>query len=196
MEGVVMPRSPFLQRRRLAFAVLVLAGVASAAIAVQSAFASGPQPSDMTQAVAGGQIVAVKMIGQGDANADGVVMSSTQWTPILAAYTDGTLLTAKFTVPAGRSALFRATLSGDSKCYLSDYPSSDCQVRVVINGQPLVPRSSGFGIPGNGDTAASAQFITPHSYPAGTYTITAQSRGQGGLQFLSNVLTVDEIRAS
>jgi hypothetical protein len=176
--------------------VLVLAGVASAAIAVQSAFASGPEPADMTQPVSGGQIVAVKMIGQGDANADGVVMSSTQWTPILAAYTDGTLLTAKFTVPAGHSALFRATLSGDSKCYLSDYPSSDCQVRVVINGQPLVPRSSGFGIPGNGDTASSAQFITPRSYQAGTYTITAQSRGQGGLQFLSNVLIVDEIRAS
>jgi hypothetical protein len=49
-------------------------------------------PSDMTCPVAGGQIVAVKMIGQGDANADGVVMSSTRWAPILAAYTDGTLV--------------------------------------------------------------------------------------------------------
>lgn len=189
-----MPRTRLLRGRRTARGVLVLAGVAATAIAVQSAFASRPVPSDMTQAVGGGPIVAVKMIGQGDANADGVVMSSTQWTPILAAYTDGTVLTAKFTIPAGHASLFRATLSGDAKCYLSDNPSIDCLVRVVINGQPLVPRSSGFGIPGNGDTAASAQFITPHSYPAGTYTITAQSRGEGGLQFLSNVLTVDEIR--
>ena len=189
-----MSRTRLLQGHRIALGVLVLVAVASAAIAVQSAFASRPVPSDMTQAVGGGPIVAVKMIGQGDANADGVVMSSTQWTPILAAYTDGTLLTAKFTIPAGHTALFRATLSGDSKCYLSDNPSMDCQVRVVINGQPLVPRSTGFGIPGNGDTATSAQFITPHSYPSGTYTITAQSRGEGGLQFLSNVLTVDEIR--
>ena len=190
-----MTRSPSIQRR-VALGLLVLAGVASAAIAVQSALASRSNPADMTQPVSGGQVVAVKMIGQGDAEADGVVMTSTGWTPILAAYTDGTILTAKFTVPQGRSALFRATLSGNSACIQSDLPSQDCQVRVVINGRPLIPRSTGFGIPGNGDSAVSAQFITPHSYPAGTYTITAQSRGQGGLQFLSNVLTVEEIRAS
>lgn len=187
---------PFIAKSLGLGLVAALATVAAAQMAMAARSASS------TQAVtSGGAVIAVKMIGEGSLQNDGIAVGpTTHWTAIPGAIGNGTVLRVKITVPAGHRALFRATLSGDAWC--SAAGEGACAVRVVANGHPFVPQSSDFGHvmtpDGNAYAANSTQFYTPRPYPAGTYTITAQAEFPFGgyMNFLSNLLTVDEIQAS
>jgi hypothetical protein len=96
---------------------------------------------------------------------------------------------------------FRATLSGDAKCFTpTPGEGTGCLVRVVVNGASLSmqPQTSDFGTGTALFAPSSVQFYTPTQYPAGTYTITAQASTDAGgaLSLETDLLTVDEIAAS
>ena len=187
---------------RTVVALVVVTLVALGAVQLATASSRSAARHCCGTRVSGGSIVAVKMYGEGDANNDGAPMSGRRWAPIPAAYDDGSVLSLKFRVAAGHRAFFRATLSGDAWCTGSSQGA--CQVRVVVNGagQSMVPRSTDLGhVMASADdaqyAASSVQFYTPRSYPPGTYTITAQASFQDGdgMNFLTNLFTVDEILA-
>ena len=187
--------------RRIVALVLALAVAAAAATAASVRVAMAAGSPSIAQATGGGEVVAVQMIGEGSLQHDGIEIGpNTHWTAIPGAYGEGTVLRVKLTIPAGHTAVFRATLSGDAFC--SSPGEGQCAVRVVANGAPFVPQSSDFGQaatnPGNPFAATSTQFYTPHPYGPGTYTIVAQAEFPFGayMGFLSNLLTVDEIQTS
>lgn len=142
--------------------------------------------------VGGKSVTAVKMVGQGWATDDGGYTVSTTWEPMLGALDRTTPISVTMTIPAGHTALFRATLSGDAQC-----PYDDCLVRILVNGTPMEPIELSFGGPTM--TASSAQFFTPKALKAGTYKVTAEWMVEATDQVLrmtTNLMTVDQIQVS
>ena len=188
---------------RLKVCGVVVGILAAGAATITAASAVGSHASSTGEtSVSGGSVLAVKMFGEGGARSDGVQVSGPNWKTIPGANIgDGTVLRVTFTVPTGRRVYFRATLSGDAKCFTpTPGEGTGCLVRIVVNGnsRSMQPQTSDFGT-GTGLYAPSIfQAYTPSSYPAGTYTITAQASTDtgGALSLETDLLTVDEIAAS
>lgn len=162
---------------------LLAAPLCSAVLAV-GVIAHARASSSVTT-ISAGQVASVKVrAGTGPLDVGSIAAPSYSWIDIPGA-------SVSMTIPSTQHGVFLARLSAQSTCNYGPYSYFDCDVRIVVNGQPMQP-DDGLVDQASGNDGADLfasvnDAFAPYQkyirsmmrasgpYPPGTYTIKAQA---------------------